>query len=229
MSKRCFWACAAFDSLKESIKQMVEDYEERFTNDVWEGTDKNLWPLEDLLSRRSIHYKTEMTTVRERIEKFLCLLKDLSHSVDLRQKEIVDQEARRSAMVADAAANASTIAIQQGHNIRLLTTVSIFFLPLTYVTSIFGMTNMPTEQSYWMFGVVTTAVCVPFFVLVAYLNNKIGPAFWRRQAERTAQSFKGLVVWLEQVRGYLHERLRRLGAKTGRQDASVLQDRSGIA
>jgi hypothetical protein len=43
---------------------------------------------------------------------------------------------------------------RQGHNIKLLTLVSIFFLPLTFVTSVFGMTNMPTERHYWMFGIV---------------------------------------------------------------------------
>jgi len=34
----------------------------------------------------------------------------------------------------------SEMTIQQGHNIKLLTLVSIFFLPLTFVTSVFGMT-----------------------------------------------------------------------------------------
>lgn len=30
------------------------------------------------------------------------------------------------------------ITVQQGHNIKLLTLVTIFFLPLTFVTSVFG-------------------------------------------------------------------------------------------
>lgn len=40
----------------------------------------------------------------------------------------------------------SRTTIQQGHNIKLLTLVSIFFLPLTFVTSVFGMTQMPVSK-----------------------------------------------------------------------------------
>lgn len=44
---------------------------------------------------------------------------------------------------------ATETTVQQGHNIKLLTLVSIFFLPLTFVTSVFGMTNMPQKHVYW--------------------------------------------------------------------------------
>lgn len=40
---------------------------------------------------------------------------------------------------------ATETTVQQGHNIKLLTLVSIFFLPSQFVTSVFGMTNMPTS------------------------------------------------------------------------------------
>ena len=57
--------------------------------------------------------------------------------------------------------------------------VSIFFLPLTFVTSVFGMSNMPTEHEFNIFGIVMTTVCVPFFFLIGSLNTTQGMRFWR--------------------------------------------------
>lgn len=76
---------------------------------------------------------------------------------------------------------ATETTIQQGHNIKLLTLVSIFFLPSQFVTSVFGMMNMPQTPSYWTFGVVLAAVCVPFFILIGSLNTNRGMTFWRNR------------------------------------------------
>lgn len=76
---------------------------------------------------------------------------------------------------------ATETTVQQGHNIKLLTLVSIFFLPSQFVTSVFGMTNMPTSPQYWTFGVVLVAVCVPFFVLIGSLNTNRGMIFWQNR------------------------------------------------
>jgi len=73
------------------------------------------------------------------------------------------------------------ITVAQGHNIKLLTLVNMFFLPLTFVTSIFGMTNMDPNASFWRFGVVMATVCVPFFLLIGSMNTSIGMRFWREQ------------------------------------------------
>lgn len=72
--------------------------------------------------------------------------------------------------------------------------MSIFFLPLTFVTSVFGMTNMPTERHYWMFGIVTATVCVPFFVLIGSLNTTRGMQFWR---SRTAGTFTAMCMFFK--------------------------------
>lgn len=140
-----------------------------------------------------------MAIIRREIEEKFCEFEQFSRRIDVRQKELADQEARRSAMAADAAAKAGTIAIQQGRNIRLLTTVSIFFLPLTYVTSSFGMTNVPTGQSFWMFGTVPVAICVPFFMLVIPLNTREGLRFGSKLQRLPARGC-GLVKDLVRVR-----------------------------
>lgn len=103
--------------------------------------------------------------------------------------------------------------IQQGHNIKLLTLVSIFFLPLTFVTSVFGMTNMPTTPHYWvcyehhalvitfadapqLFGIVTATVCIPFFILIGSLNTTRGMHFWREKTAAFFHNFGRLLRWL---------------------------------
>lgn len=76
------------------------------------------------------------------------------------------------------------ITVQQGQNIKLLTLVNLFFLPLTFVTSVFGMTNMPIESSFWRFGIVMATVCVPFFLLIGSMNTNRGMYFWRNDVRR---------------------------------------------
>lgn len=51
-------------------------------------------------------------------------------------------------------------------------------MPLTFVTSVYGMTNMPTNPDYWMFGITLATVCVPFFSLVGFLSTDLGYRLW---------------------------------------------------
>ena len=67
--------------------------------------------------------------------------------------------------------------------------MSIFFLPLTFVTSVFGMSNMPTENEFKVFGIVMSTVCIPFFFLIGSLNTTQGMRFWRSKWHR-------LLAWI---------------------------------
>lgn len=86
--------------------------------------------------------------------------------------------------------------VQQGHNIKVLTLVSIFFLPLTFVTSVFGMTNMPTNAHFVAFGIVTAVVCIPFFVLVGTLNTTKGMSFFRSASKAIVYHIVSVFAWL---------------------------------
>lgn len=90
--------------------------------------------------------------------------------------------------------------------------MSIFFLPLTFVTvctylavrvrgteptqSVFGMTNMPTTHQFWMFGIVIATVCIPFFVLIGSLNTSSGMQFWRERTKAVFFSIGSFFSWL---------------------------------
>jgi hypothetical protein len=59
----------------------------------------------------------------------------------------------------------------------------MIFVPLTFVTSIFGMTNMPETPEFWQFGVTLATVCVPFFLLIGFLNTEAGYRIWMRKTK----------------------------------------------
>lgn len=143
--RRYFWATQTLGIIKNSIKTMIEAYENSFTDDVWTGTHKSLWPLLEEQRLRNVYFRKKMNTLRKSFDQQILKLKDLIREIDDRRTEISNlreelfvgtsiQESRKSV-------ENSEITVQQGHNIKLLTMVSIFFLPLTFVTSVFGMTN----------------------------------------------------------------------------------------
>ncbi|KUI52730.1 hypothetical protein VP1G_00104 [Cytospora mali] len=184
-TRRYFWAAQTLGIVNDSIRAMIDTYEDNFTDEVWSGTHKTLWPLEEESSGRNVFFKKKMAVLRRKFDVEIRKLRNLVSEIDSRRKEIKGlreelyvgtsiQESRKSVENSD-------ISVQQGHNIKLLTLVSIFFLPLTFVTSVFGMTNMPTEPIYWPFAVVTVTVCVPFFFLVGSLNSTRGMRFWRNK------------------------------------------------
>lgn len=169
-TRRYFWAHETLGIMNDSIKAMIDAFEDTFTDDVWEGKDKILWPLpED--SPRNEFFKRRLKNLRGAFEREMKGLRTLIAENNDRKAQIRGLrdhlfsgtsvvESRKSVELAE-------ITTQQGHNVKLLTLVNIFFLPLTFVTSVFGMTNMETEPRFWPFGITLALVCFPFFVMIA--------------------------------------------------------------
>jgi hypothetical protein len=59
----------------------------------------------------------------------------------------------------------------------------MIFVPLTFVTSVFGMTNMDQRPHFWQFGITLATVCVPFFLLIGFLNTEAGYGIWMRKTK----------------------------------------------
>ncbi|KAE8442027.1 hypothetical protein EG329_003928 [Mollisiaceae sp. DMI_Dod_QoI] len=182
-SRRYFWAFQTLGVMNNDIKAMVDAYNDNFTDEVWEGKHKTLWPMVEEDSSRTVYWRKRMFALRKDFERIISQLEKLWGENDDRRKEIRTlrdqlfsgtsvQESRKSVEL-------SEVTILQGHNIKLLTLVSIFFLPLTFVTSVFGMTNMPTEHQFKVFGIVMATVCIPFFLLIGSLNTTSGMEFWQ--------------------------------------------------
>ncbi|TKA71522.1 hypothetical protein B0A55_06115 [Friedmanniomyces simplex] len=199
-SRRYFWAYQTLGLMNDSIRAMIDAVEDTFTEQVWSGTHKTLWPLLEQDSARNVYFRKRMASLRGKFEIEIKNLRKQIDENDERRREIrgLREELFTGTSVQESRKSIENteITIQQGHNIRLLTLVSIFFLPLTFVTSVFGMTNMPTERHYWTFGIVTVTVCVPFFVLLGSLNTTRGMRFWRVKTVQLLQRIGDLFSWL---------------------------------
>jgi hypothetical protein len=202
-SRRYFWAYQTLGTMKNAIKAIIDGYEDTFTEEVWEGKHKSLWPMIDGLSARNVYWRKRMHGLKKDFEREIKGLKNLYEENDDLRKEIRTLRDQlfsgTSVLESRKSVELSAVTILQGHNIKLLTLVgfpdsleasytdpgqvSIFFLPLTFVTSVFGMTNMPQEQNFKDFAIVMSVVCVPFFLLIGSLNTTSGMTFWRNKWE----------------------------------------------
>jgi hypothetical protein len=184
-SRRYFWAFQTLGTMNQSIKAMIDAYEDTFTKDVWEGQHRTLWPLDDISSGRNAYWRKRMASLKKDFESEIQALKILVQENDDRRKDIKNLRENlfsgTSVLESRKSVEQTEITVTQGHNIKLLTLVNMFFLPLTFVTSVFGMTNMPTDGSFWRFGVVIVTVCVPFFLLIGSMNTSRGMKFWTEQ------------------------------------------------
>ena len=84
------------------------------------------------------------------------------------------RESRLSAEMARAT-------VYQGRNIKLLTLVSLIYLPLSFVAAIYGMTNIPQNLGFEPFGYTLLAICLPTYLVLAILLPTQGLDFWQQR------------------------------------------------
>ena len=182
-SRRYFWAYQSLAIMNEDIKEMKHAYTSTFTEAVWSGHSRIVWPGDEN-SARHMHWRKRMANIRKEIEAEIRGLDKIDFLNDEKMKEIKALRENlfsgTSVLESREAVRQQAIAVIQGHNIKVLTLVTIFFLPLTFVTSVFGMTNMDPKDSFVHFGIVTAVICVPTYMLIGSLNTGSGFNFWTR-------------------------------------------------
>lgn len=101
---------------------MIDSFEDTFTDEVWEGNSKTLWPLFEE-SPRNDNWKRRLRLLRLQFEREMKELRILQRENNDRRREINSlqdqifsgtsiQESRRSVELAD-------ITVQQGRNIKV--------------------------------------------------------------------------------------------------------------
>ncbi|KAL8834747.1 MAG: hypothetical protein Q9170_003624 [Blastenia crenularia] len=187
-SRRYFWAHQSLGIMNEDIQEMIQSYHKVFTESVWEGSSKLIWPGDESVSSRYANWRKRMKALRADIEVELHKLQNIANMNTEKMTEIKGLRdnlfSGTSVLESRKSVDVAMITVQQGHNIKLLTLVTIFFLPLTFVTSVFGMTNMPQNVSFHAFGVVTAVICLPTYMLIGSLNTNSGIHFWRRKTKQ---------------------------------------------
>ncbi|KAI4687214.1 uncharacterized protein J4E84_005586 [Alternaria hordeiaustralica] len=191
--RRYFYAHQTLGNVNNSIKSMIDAFEDCFTDDIWEGQNKTLWPLFEE-SPRNDHWKRRLRTLRLQFEREMKELRiiisennERRHEIETLQEQLFSgtsiQESRKSVELAD-------VTVHQGYNIKVLTIVNLFFMPLTFVTSVFGMTNMPeSPANFTPFAIVLVTICIPFFSIIGFLSTKYGYSIW---AQKTKEFWRWL-------------------------------------
>jgi len=227
-SRRYFWAFQTLGTMNQSIKAMVDAYEDTFTDAVWEGRHSTLWPVSQDNSSRNAYWIKRMSSLKKDFEHEVRHLKGLIDENENLRKEIRDLRdnlfSGTSVLESRKSVEQTEITVQQGQNIKLLTLVNIFFLPLTFVTSVFGMTNMNPEAGFWKFGVTMATVCVPFFLLIGSMNTSRGMKFWTEQAHKFLSLLWGCFTWWRQPR--LRSRSNSMSTESGEDKMRKIDGRS---
>jgi hypothetical protein len=199
-SRRYFWAFQTLAIMSDNIHAMIGAYRDTFTDDVWNGRHKTIWPGLADTSSRYTHWRRRMGLLRKEFEREM---EALDYILSLNYREQKDIQALRDHLFSGTSVQESRksveqaeITVQQGHNIKLLTLVTIFFLPFTCVTSIFGMTNMNPQGSFIPFGIVTVFICVPTYMLIGSLHTNRGMKFWREETSTLFHSLGGFFIWV---------------------------------
>jgi hypothetical protein len=130
-TRRYFYAHQALGNVNDSIKAMIDAFEDTFTDDIWEGTCPTMWPLYEE-SARNEHWKRRLRLLRLQFEREMKELRILQrennerrHEIETLQEQLFSgtsiQESRKSVELAD-------VTVHQGYNIKVLTIVNLFFM-----------------------------------------------------------------------------------------------------
>ncbi|OCT48370.1 Mg2+ transporter protein CorA-like/Zinc transport protein ZntB [Cladophialophora carrionii] len=174
-SRRYFWASQTLGLLSNEIRDMIATYKDTFTDEFWTGEHKTLFPGTKDQSPRYNNWRKKLVHTRRQFEKEMSHLEEVFQTFQDQQKQIKNLRewlfSGTSVLESREAVSMAKITVEQGYNIRLLTLVTLFYLPLSYVTGIYGMTNMPPEDSFLPFALTTVGICVPTYLLILIVNN----------------------------------------------------------
>lgn len=169
-SRRYFWAYNTLSVVNDGISSMIAAYTDTFTNEFWQGRHPTLFPFPDGGSPELFHlYLDRLRPLRIDLEKSISELKDVREKNENTRREIV---ALRDQLFSGSSVKESRKAIEQGDNIKVLTSISLIFLPLMFVTSVFGMTEFSIRANSWEFAVTMSFVCIPFLILLIMLRSR---------------------------------------------------------
>ena len=127
-SRRYFWAYQTLGLMNDSIKAIMDAYHQTFTDEVWEGRHRSLWPMIDQDSPRNLYWRKRMAALKNEFDREMKNMFRLYEENDDRRKEIRTLRDQlfsgTSVLESRKSVELSAVTILQGHNIKLLTLVS---------------------------------------------------------------------------------------------------------
>ena len=130
-SRRYFWAYNTLGVINDGIKSMRAAYNDTFTKEFWAGKHRTLWPHPEPDSELGRRYAERMDVLKQELES---AVGDLQGMYDKNERTRTEIGSLREQLFSGSSVKESRRAIEQGDNIKILTGVSMIFLPLTFVT-----------------------------------------------------------------------------------------------
>ncbi|KAL1884167.1 hypothetical protein VTK73DRAFT_6836 [Phialemonium thermophilum] len=130
-TRRYFWGYNTLGVINEGIKSMKSAYMDTFTDDFWAGRHQTIWPHPRRDSAEGCAYEFKMSSLRQELER---AVSDLHAVLERNGKTRSEIRSLREQLFSGSSVKESRRAIEQGDNIKILTSVSMLFLPLTFVT-----------------------------------------------------------------------------------------------
>ncbi|ETS76680.1 hypothetical protein PFICI_12067 [Pestalotiopsis fici W106-1] len=189
-SRRYFWAYNSLAVINDGIKSMMNAYTDTFTKDFWAGKHPTLFPHPDSGAQNSpeyVAYIAKLRPLRHELETAVALLHQVHAKNEATRQEI---KSLRDQLFSGSSVKESRRAIEQGDNIKVLTSLSMIFYPLTFVTSVWSMTGFPLDVDDWQFPVTMICACVPFIVFILLVQTRTGMEFLMSHIERLDERFK---------------------------------------
>ncbi|KAI1853791.1 hypothetical protein JX265_003875 [Neoarthrinium moseri] len=192
-SRRYFWAYNTLAVINDGIKSMINAYTETFTKDFWAGRHPTLFPHPDAAqgSPEFQLYVAKLRPLRQELEAAVAMLHQVYEMNEGTRQEI---RSLRDQLFSGSSVKESRRAIEQGDNIKILTSLSIIFLPLTFVTSVWSMTGFPLDVDDWQFPATMVCAGVPFLFFVCVVQTRTGMEALTRTIERADEWFKDLAA-----------------------------------
>src|SRR3569833_886 len=169
-SRRYFWAYNTLGVVNEGIKAMIAAYFDTFTADFWAGRHRVLWPLENPGSAEAGEYLRLLANLREEINR---AVDDLHKVFDRNERTRKDIANLREQLFSGSSVRESRRAVEQGDNIKILTSVSMIFLPLTFVTV---SLTPPITQHTFTFFLLSLSFSFSSYQDKVYLGSSVGQA-----------------------------------------------------
>lgn len=167
-SRKYFWAYNTLGVVNVGIDSMVSAYKETFTQEFWDGKSERIWARPSLDMCDAADYAKRMGVLRHELDREVSNLENVRKKNEKTRDEI---SSLREQLFSGSSVKESRRAIEQGDNIKILTVVSMLFLPLTFVTV--SQFLYPSSFSYAYSPLTLSRPRSPLSFLVAFTNRRI--------------------------------------------------------
>ncbi|KAL8848631.1 MAG: hypothetical protein Q9221_006356 [Calogaya cf. arnoldii] len=209
-SKRYFWALQSLRIFAEYIDSTLRIIPFVINSAKhFDGSPKDSTEHHETRKRFIMECQEKFGVLRDRIERKRQEVQSLSDGVS----EYETNTNMSITLFSASSVAEGRLATEQNGNIRLLTMVTIAFLPLNLATSIYGMDALPNSANLVSYVVVTILLCAITYILVLnlpYLKNAMSSA--RDSVYRSLRIRKKKDV---KVHAERHKRINSVAYKVG--------------